>query len=605
MPFSYKMQHDYLGTARKDRGLRILIEVTAEDLTYQLPLTNNAFVVYWGDGENNRITFPEYLLPFTSHTYDTPGYYNVLVQLDDEASDRTFDLNAGFDRPFDSPNAVRVLSWGTLEYNFVELDTPMVTRDLPQLKVDNTFDPDNYQNHFAVLKGGSDPYRAALTNADYPDNFASWDVSQVGLLDRTFEDIADFNQDLSAWDTGNIRSLGFTFFGCEQFNANISGWDTSNLLSLNNTFQGAVSFDQDLNSWDVSKLRSLKDTFRNSVLFPATYSSYTPGEAYDLIPEWQLPYIVNYRPLLYPAPPYFTSPEEYTIAIPGYSGDLSNWDTSNVTNMSGTFADNASQDYTGPQEPDYLVDAGAIQWSLPKEYNGANPNISTWNTSNVTDFSEMFYLNGGFDGDISAWDTSSAVTMESMFQSAIYFNSNISAWNVSNVTNMKGTFASAIRFNQPIGNWNTGNVTNMENMFNAAVAFNQDISDWDTSNVTNMKGMLSSVSNFNYPIGKWDTSKVTTVKFMFGGATSFDRSLSGWNVESLLPIDSPFGDYGYVDFSDTAMSNSNYDSTLASWGSQTVNSGITLIATGKQVTTPEGAAGRASLIAQGWTIIDG
>ena len=39
------------------------------------------------------------------------------------------------------------------------------------------------------------------------------------------------------------------------------------------------------------------------------------------------------------------------------------------------------------------------------------------------------------------------------------FNGDISSWDTSNVTDMKGMFSGATAFNQDIGSWDTSNVT--------------------------------------------------------------------------------------------------------------------------------------------------
>ena len=53
------------------------------------------------------------------------------------------------------------------------------------------------------------------------------------------------------------------------------------------------------------------------------------------------------------------------------------------------------------------------------KYNG---DISKWNTSNVTDMSYMFYFAENFNQPIGNWDVSSVTNMDAMFASAKKFN---------------------------------------------------------------------------------------------------------------------------------------------------------------------------------------
>ena len=41
-----------------------------------------------------------------------------------------------------------------------------------------------------------------------------------------------------------------------------------------------------------------------------------------------------------------------------------------------------------------------------------NLNLTSWNTSQVADFSQTFYGSNIADGGVGAWDTSNAVTMQ-------------------------------------------------------------------------------------------------------------------------------------------------------------------------------------------------
>ena len=183
-----------------------------------------------------------------------------------------------------------------------------------------------------------------------------------------------------------------------------------------------------------------------------------------------------------------------------------------------------------------------------------NPDISSWDVSNVTNMSNMFgtkgysetlnrdnYYEVYFNQDISKWDVSKVTNMSGMFNNAIYFNQNIGEWDVSQVTDMSllfggGETSGSSNFNQDIGSWDVSKVTNMEKMFAFSLVFNQDIVNWDVSNVTNMSwmfaGTYSARSNFNQDIGSWNVSKVTNMSWMFNYST-FNQDIGGWDVSKV------------------------------------------------------------------------
>ena len=66
-----------------------------------------------------------------------------------------------------------------------------------------------------------------------------------------------------------------------------------------------------------------------------------------------------------------------------------------------------------------------------------NQDISNWDTSSVTDMSYMFRFTNNFNQNIGSWDTSNVVNMKFMFMGALAFDQNIANWDVSNVTDMK------------------------------------------------------------------------------------------------------------------------------------------------------------------------
>ena len=147
-----------------------------------------------------------------------------------------------------------------------------------------------------------------------------------------------------------------------------------------------------------------------------------------------------------------------------------------------------------------------------------NYDISNWDVSNVKDMSFMFDTSH-FNGNIANWDVSNVTNMLGMFEYAVDFNSDISNWDVSNVRNMKVMFDSALSFNQDISNWDVSNVRNMIGMFESkddCSNFNQNIEKWNVSKVIYMDVMLPRNRDCyglnnpfkNHDLSVWDVSSV-------------------------------------------------------------------------------------------------
>jgi surface protein len=135
--------------------------------------------------------------------------------------------------------------------------------------------------------------------------------------------------------------------------------------------------------------------------------------------------------------------------------DVNSWgDATNTQSLSGGFFESSSIKSVA-RIPSTVNDLGDI-------FNSSNFNgdVSGWDTSNVTYMGSAFAYSP-FSGDISKWNTSQVTSMSSMFQSASNFNSNISNWNVSNVNNMYSMFKDTKAFNTDVSGWNVSKVISM------------------------------------------------------------------------------------------------------------------------------------------------
>jgi surface protein len=207
-----------------------------------------------------------------------------------------------------------------------------------------------------------------------------------------------------------------------------------------------------------------------------------------------------------------------------------------------------------------------------------NVDVSLLDTSNVTDFSRMFFGCSNATPDTSGWDTSSAVYMDNMFYNANAANPDTSGWDTSNVTRMHWMFTYAFVANPDVSGWDTSNVTNMSYMFytnsTSRTAANPDTSGWDTSNVTNFQQM-------------------------FYRASLADPDMSSWNFSSASNYNNMLYQSG--------LSTANYNGFLNKLNSDRATYSLTGRAIGdipSTYTTATSGAARTALLANSWTFTD-
>ncbi|MEB8401795.1 BspA family leucine-rich repeat surface protein, partial [Enterococcus casseliflavus] len=174
--------------------------------------------------------------------------------------------------------------------------------------------------------------------------------------------------------------------------------------------------------------------------------------------------------------------------------------------------------------------------------------VSTWDTSSVTNMSQMFLLASSLEKlDVSTWDTSNVSNMQSMFNDASSIELlDVSKWDTSSVTNMVATFQNTSNLKTvDVSTWDTSSVTNMGWMFNSASSLETlDVSNWDTSSVTDMAGMFWGASSLeSLDVTNWDTSNVTSMQSMFRENNKLtELDLSKWTLNAEVLMDRMFLD---------------------------------------------------------------
>lgn len=199
--------------------------------------------------------------------------------------------------------------------------------------------------------------------------------------------------------------------------------------------------------------------------------------------------------------------------------NISNWDISNVTDITGLFQ-------------------GCAQFNQP---------LNDWNISKCAGLLMLFRLCSNFNQPLDKWDTSNIKTMSYMFQNAESFNQDISGWDVSNLNQAWYMFIGASAFNNGenpgvdnlgIGAWNVSNLGNYEgsvawavsNMFEGASSFNCNISSWDVSNVKSMGGLFRNATSFNQDLSSWCVQNVASAP------SNFSTNTPAWDKTNRLPV---------------------------------------------------------------------
>lgn len=149
---------------------------------------------------------------------------------------------------------------------------------------------------------------------------------------------------------------------------------------------------------------------------------------------------------------------------------------------------------------------------LPKDssYLFHYPDNPYYNTSNLNSSWIMHII--GFEN----MDTSDVENMRYMF--CTDYDLDLSTWNTSKVTNMQGMF-SGCSGNITFGaNFDTSNVTDMSHMFERYAGGNLDLKSFNTYNVKDMNSMFRFTKMKYLDLSSFDTYNVEDMREMFAGS---------------------------------------------------------------------------------------
>ena len=253
--------------------------------------------------------------------------------------------------------------------------------------------------------------------------------------------------------------------------------------------------------------------------------------------------------------------------------DVSNFDTSNVTDMSRMFAyleniedlDLSNFKVKNVKNMEYMFIGMTnirnlnLDWENESDVNNTRGmfsglrlikllNLSNLDTRNVVNMSAMFENMSSLENIQfgEKFITKNVTTMGGMFSNDVELKTlDLSRFDTSNVTNMEYMFYQNHKLNPlNLSNFNTSRVQNMSYMFSNMWALqNLDVSSFDTSNVTNMAHMfggLAKITTLN--LNNFNTSKVTNMWCMFNSMLIIENlSLPSFDTRNVTNMRGMFG----------------------------------------------------------------
>ena len=213
--------------------------------------------------------------------------------------------------------------------------------------------------------------------------------------------------------------------------------------------------------------------------------------------------------------------------------------------------------YTEPEKVYLNTNSSMMFWSIYDEQiieNILELDLSNFDTSKVTDMSAMFvFMHNLTTINLSNFDTSKVTDMSGMFAGMSSLTTlNLSSFNTSKVTNMSSMFGGMSSLTTlDLSNFDTSKVTDMSTMFRYMYNLTTlNLSSFNTSQVTDMGEMFRYMSNLtSLDLSNFDTSKVTDMQGMFGDMRSLTTlNLTNFDTSNVKNMNQMFY-LGFLDIS--------------------------------------------------------
>ena len=239
----------------------------------------------------------------------------------------------------------------------------------------------------------------------------------------------------------------------------MSKWDTSQVTNMQGIFSDLDTISVDLSNWDTSKVTTMKSMFKNTKVLDL-YHTIETTEIFENGVQTSSD-IINSKKQKQDTK--WTVTEEIDCEVKYVSMTAGHRNKNHVIKYRTVDGVRLN----------VLVDDIEFE-SLPSEFSKCEQNTTKKTTYKLEQV--------GIDEKYWNWDTSKVTDMSEMFENG-NFNHYINNWDVESVTTMRAMFKNNYEFNRPLWKWNPANVMNFNEMFYSPdkhMSFKGDVSFWNT-----------------------------------------------------------------------------------------------------------------------------
>jgi surface protein len=237
----------------------------------------------------------------------------------------------------------------------------------------------------------------------------NWSAPLCTTFASMFQSATNFNQPLTNLvNTSGVSNclMNNMFRGASSFNQNIGNWNTSNVTTMAGMFSQASLFNQNIGNWNTSNVTNMSDMFAgaNSLVNTNIFNNGETGlQVIPNINPSNASYTNSIRTLTCLGATFLT-----TLSI----GDVLIIQTSTIFYSSSI--ESITNDTTLILTDAYGTNIPIGIISIQKQIPGSSP--LNWNTSKVTNMSNMFIYCVFFNQNLTTWNTNLVTNLSQIFR---------------------------------------------------------------------------------------------------------------------------------------------------------------------------------------------